>query len=349
MLRSVALCGPQPARRALPRSAPLPGAVSAALEAPAAGASCRERRAAVRRGLESRVRGHHGQAPRQPLPGGPALARLAQNQGRAVGRDSDRRLHARAGRAGGGGARAAPRAATPPAAQRGALAPVTRSTASEAAAVLEQLETPADRLELAVGGARIKLTNLDRIYWPAAPRAQHPGTTKRDLIRYLAGVARFMLPHLADRPLTMIRMPEGIDGERFFQKHWAQALPEFVESVTVFSEHKDEKHRYLLANNLPTLLWLGQVGTLEFHVWHSRAQLAPEAAGRPTEYASSLAARSEEHTSELQSPCNLVCRLLLEKKKLPVSPALFSLCAVASTGPVALVVLALLARNTPRP
>jgi bifunctional non-homologous end joining protein LigD len=114
--------------------------------------------------------------------------------------------------------------------------------------------------------------------------------TKRDLLRYLAAAGRFMLPHLTDRPLTMIRMPEGIHGERFFQKHWAQSLPEFVESVTVFSEHKDERHRYLLANNLPTLLWLGQVGTLEFHVWHSRAQLAPEAAGMPTEYASSLAA-----------------------------------------------------------
>ena len=99
-----------------------------------------------------------------------------------------------------------------------------------------------------------------------------------------------MLPHLKDRPLTMIRMPEGINGERFFQKHWAQALPQFVESVTVFSGSKDEHHRYLLANNLPTLLWLGQVGTLEFHVWHSRAQVLPEAAGAATDYASSLAA-----------------------------------------------------------
>jgi len=99
-----------------------------------------------------------------------------------------------------------------------------------------------------------------------------------------------MLPHLEDRPLTMIRMPEGIAGERFFQKHWSQPLPEFVESVTVFSEHKDERHRYLLANNLPTLLWLGQVGTLEFHVWHSRAQLEPDAMGASTDYASSLAA-----------------------------------------------------------
>jgi len=193
-------------------------------------------------------------------------------------------------RSGAAASRAAPATASTRAARAGALAPVTHTAANEAAAVLQQLENPANTLELAVGGARIKLTNLDRIYWPAEPRTRHPAVTKRDLIRYLAGVARFMLPHLADRPLTMIRMPEGINGERFFQKHWAQALPEFVESVTVFSEHKDGKHRYLLANNLPTLLWLGQVGTLEFHVWHSRAQLAPEAAGAQTDYASSLAA-----------------------------------------------------------
>jgi bifunctional non-homologous end joining protein LigD len=162
--------------------------------------------------------------------------------------------------------------------------------AQEAAAVLEQLKNPAKGLELAVGGARIKLTNLDRIYWPADAKLRHSAITKRDLIAYLASVARFMLPHLADRPLTMIRMPEGIHGERFFQKHWSQTLPDYVESVTVFSETKDERHRYLLANNLPTLLWLGQVGTLEFHVWHSRAQPLPEAAGAKTDYASSLAA-----------------------------------------------------------
>jgi len=156
--------------------------------------------------------------------------------------------------------------------------------------VLEQLQNPAKALQLKVGGARIALSNLDRVYWPAAGGARAQPITKRDFLGYLARVGRFMLPHLVDRPLTMIRMPEGINGERFFQKHWSQSLPEFVESVTVFSEHKDERHRYLLANNLPTLLWLGQVGTLEFHVWHSRAQLAPDALGAKTDYSSSLAA-----------------------------------------------------------
>ena len=156
------------------------------------------------------------------------------------------------------------------------------------AEVLEQLQNPAKAMQLKVGDAPIGLSHLDRVYWPEAG-ARAPAVTKRDFLRYLARAGRFMLPHLAARPLTMIRMPEGIHGERFFQKHWSQSLPEFVESVTVFSEHRDEQHRYLLANNLPTLLWLGQVGTLEFHVWHSRAQPAPEAAGAKTDYSSSLA------------------------------------------------------------
>ncbi len=89
-----------------------------------------------------------------------------------------------------------------------------------------------------------------------------------------------MLPHLADRPLTMIRMPDGIMKQRFFQKHWEQARPDFVESITVYSGHKDESHDYLLCNNLPTLLWLAQSGTLEFHIWHSRAAPGPDASSQ---------------------------------------------------------------------
>ncbi len=99
-----------------------------------------------------------------------------------------------------------------------------------------------------------------------------------------------MLPHLRDRPLTLIRMPEGIGGERFFQKHWDQERPEFVEVVTTFSEHVGGAHDYILAHNLPTLLWLGQLGTLEFHVWHSRAQVAKDCVSQSDDYASSLAA-----------------------------------------------------------
>ncbi|MDP1929594.1 MAG: DNA ligase D [Thiobacillus sp.] len=157
-------------------------------------------------------------------------------------------------------------------------------------AVLRQLDDPRQAFTLALGEHRIRLTHLDRVYWPANPALKQPALTKRDLLHYLTQVSPYFLSHLADRPLTMVRMPEGIGSERFFQKHWEPPLPEFAESVTVFSESRDERHAYLLCNNLPTLLWLGQSGTLEFHVWHSRTKVGADATGHGTDFASSSAA-----------------------------------------------------------
>ncbi|MBI1943108.1 MAG: DNA ligase D [Betaproteobacteria bacterium] len=162
----------------------------------------------------------------------------------------------------------------------------TKKPSNEIESILQQLETKRAAFTLAVGEHRIRLTHLDRVYWPASPALAQPPLTKRDLLRYLAQVSPCMLPHLADRPLTMIRMPGGIGGERFYQKHWMQERPGFVQTLTVFSGHKDESHEALLCNNLPTLLWLAQSGTLEFHVWHSRAQPGADAAAQGTDYAS---------------------------------------------------------------
>ena len=156
--------------------------------------------------------------------------------------------------------------------------------------LLEQLKNPKNAFTLAVEGEQVKLSNLDRVYWPADPSLKQPALTKRDLLRYFVQVAPHMLTHLADRPLTMIRMPDGINGQRFFQKHWRQEQPKFVETVTVFSSSKEDSHEYIVCNNLPTLLWLAQSGTLEFHVWHSRARPGPDAKSKSTDYASSEAA-----------------------------------------------------------
>lgn len=171
---------------------------------------------------------------------------------------------------------------------QGLRAKPAEEPASEVDQVVEQLAGTSASVMLEVGEARFKLTNLDRQYWPADPAFEQPPLTKRDLLRYLARVSPYMLPHLVDRPLTMIRMPEGIDGERFFQKHWEQKLPEFVETVRIFSESKDERQDYLLCNNLATLLWVAQAGTLEYHVWHSRAKPGPDAASQSEDYAGSL-------------------------------------------------------------
>ncbi len=176
---------------------------------------------------------------------------------------------------------------------------VTRGVEPKASAgsavdeVVRQIEACKVNGTISVEGHSIKLSNLDRVYWPADPALKQPALTKRDLLRYLAQVSPFMLPHLADRPLTMIRMPDGIRGQRFYQKHWAQVRPAFARTITVFSDHKDESHDYLLCNNLPTLLWLAQSGTLEFHVWHSRANVSKDAASTSTDYSSSLDALKE--------------------------------------------------------
>ncbi|MFI4970362.1 MAG: non-homologous end-joining DNA ligase, partial [Lysobacterales bacterium] len=98
----------------------------------------------------------------------------------------------------------------------------THSGSHEIDAVLTQLESTRNGFDLAVDAQHIRLTHLDRIYWPADDTLRQPALTKRDLLRYLAQVSALMLPHLADRPLTMIRMPDGIHGQRFFQKHWTQ-------------------------------------------------------------------------------------------------------------------------------
>jgi bifunctional non-homologous end joining protein LigD len=177
-----------------------------------------------------------------------------------------------------------------PAAPEPASAPRAAGAVDE---ILEQLAAKKTDFTLAVGQHRIKLTHLERVYWPANPALRQPALTKRDLLRYFARASRLILPHLADRPLTMIRMPDGILGQRFFQKHWAQERPPFAQTITVFSGSKNESHEYLLCNNLPTLLWLAQSGSLEFHVWHSRARTGADAASQSTDYASSEQALEE--------------------------------------------------------
>ncbi|MFL6624465.1 MAG: non-homologous end-joining DNA ligase [Sulfurifustis sp.] len=172
----------------------------------------------------------------------------------------------------------------------------TEAPASDAATtlvddVLRQLDgNSKNAFTLAVGAHGVRLTHLDRVYWPADPALEQPALTKRDFLRYLAQVSPYMLPHLADRPFTMIRWPEGLGGERFFQKHWQHELPEYVQTAMIFSEEKHRASPNLLCNNLAALLWFGQVGTLEFHVWHSRVRPGSDAVTQSTDYGASLAA-----------------------------------------------------------
>jgi bifunctional non-homologous end joining protein LigD len=140
--------------------------------------------------------------------------------------------------------------------------------------VLKQLDAAKDRATLHVEGHDLVVTNLDKPLWPGTgPRK---GVTKRFLLRYLARVSRWMLPHLSDRPLFVTRFPNGIGGKSFYQKHWDDPPP-FARTVAIYSSQGDADGDYLICENLATLLWLGQMASLELHAWYSRTEPAPDA------------------------------------------------------------------------
>ena len=156
---------------------------------------------------------------------------------------------------------------------------------SDVAAVLEQLSGTEEKLLLQVVGHRISLTNLNKALWP--PADGEAPVSKRDLIRYYVRTAPFLVPHLSHRPLTFTRYPNGIQGKSFYQKHWDQKLPEFVETVRLFSSHNEGDGEYIMVNNLPTLVWLAQLATIEFHPWLSRTTQDPDAAHLGTTFTGS--------------------------------------------------------------
>ena len=157
--------------------------------------------------------------------------------------------------------------------------------AAEVDEVLRQLSGASDTLLLRLPGHRMSLTNLNKELWPGD--RDHPPVTKRDMVRYYARMAPLLLPHLRDRPLALTRYPDGIYGESFYQKHWEHKVPEFVDTVRLFSSHNEGDVEYVVVNNLSTLLWLAQLANIEFHPWLSRTALEPDAAHLPATFAGS--------------------------------------------------------------
>jgi bifunctional non-homologous end joining protein LigD len=150
----------------------------------------------------------------------------------------------------------------------------------------ELLHHKGEKLILKVDGHEIAYSNLNKVFWPA--HGDQRALTKRDLVVYFARVSPYLLPHLHDRPLTLVRFPNGINGGHFYQKHWEQPLGPYVETVWLYSDQNKGDGEYLLGNNLATLLWLGQIADIELHTWYSRVNPAGDASGRPTTFAGSL-------------------------------------------------------------
>ena len=163
--------------------------------------------------------------------------------------------------------------------------------------VLDQFEGAGDKLLLNVGGYDIGLTNLSKELWPAGDGGR--AVTKGDMIRYYARIGPVLLPHVRDRPFTLTRYPNGIDGKSFYQKHWEHELPEFVETVRLYSSSNEGDQEYLLCNNLATILWLAQLADIELHPWMSRTVREPDALELTTTFTGS---REEIDGSTLNYP-----------------------------------------------
>jgi bifunctional non-homologous end joining protein LigD len=110
-----------------------------------------------------------------------------------------------------------------------------------------------------VEGKRLSLSNLDKVLYPAT------GFTKGQVIDYYARIAPAILPHLKGRPVTMKRYPNGVDGEYFYEKNAPKHRPDWVKTAPIWSRHNRRHINYLLVDDLPTLIWLANLASLEIH------------------------------------------------------------------------------------
>ncbi|HET9947567.1 MAG TPA: DNA ligase D [Longimicrobiales bacterium] len=143
----------------------------------------------------------------------------------------------------------------------------TREDKSPREVVVESMPLPEEALpepEPVAETRAIPFSNLDKVFWP------DEGYTKGDLIEYHRKVAEWMLPYLEDRPLVMTRYPDGITGKSFFQKDAPPYAPSWFRRVTLWSEGSERELSYFVAEDLDSLLYVINLGTIPLHIWSSR-------------------------------------------------------------------------------
>jgi bifunctional non-homologous end joining protein LigD len=121
----------------------------------------------------------------------------------------------------------------------------------------------AGTVSLEVDGREVRLTNLEKVFWPQA------GITKGDLVQYYAEIAPYLLPHLRDRAMVMKRYPHGIDGKFFFMKRAPQPRPDWIRTCTI--EHgSGNVIDFPIIQDAAALLWVINLGCIDLNPWYSR-------------------------------------------------------------------------------
>lgn len=114
------------------------------------------------------------------------------------------------------------------------------------------------------GDRDLRLSNLDKVYWP------ENGITKGDLVTYYFNAALAMLPHVADRPLTLKRQPDGVAGPYWYEKDAPSYTPDWMPRIDVEAQTEDRTIRFVTAREVVDVLWLANIGCIEFHPLHAK-------------------------------------------------------------------------------
>jgi bifunctional non-homologous end joining protein LigD len=118
-------------------------------------------------------------------------------------------------------------------------------------------------IELDFGGPVVKLTNLDKLFWPEL------GITKRDLLQYYARVAPVLLPHLVDRAMVMKRYPNGAHGDFFFMKRAPSPRPEWIQTCSI-PHDSGSVIDFPIIQDVLSLLWVINLGCIDLNPWYAR-------------------------------------------------------------------------------
>jgi bifunctional non-homologous end joining protein LigD len=132
-----------------------------------------------------------------------------------------------------------------------------------------------DKIQVQIDGRELTLTNLTKVLYPA------DGFTKAEVLDYYQRISPLLLPHIAGRPATLKRYPEGVDAESFFQKHAPARRPDWVRTEDVPSRSSRARDpgttiTYVVIDDLPSLMWAANLAALELHVPMWRFPLGPE-------------------------------------------------------------------------
>ncbi|MGN6552221.1 MAG: non-homologous end-joining DNA ligase [Verrucomicrobiota bacterium] len=126
-------------------------------------------------------------------------------------------------------------------------------------------DSSSEKQILNVQGRDVPVSRLNKVYYPKS------GFTKAQVIDYYIRISPVLLPHLENRPLTLKRYPDGVEGGFFYEKRCPPYRPTWIKTAPIWSEGNNAEIHYCLANDLPSMVWAANLGDLELHTFLAKA------------------------------------------------------------------------------